>query len=174
MLLPAGTKAIEAGVRFVSVTIVQPPGSGRTSGTTASQMVCSSTGTITKASTTTAPCAAVRRECGNRERYGLPHPRHDAQPRPLPSRCLRTSGSAACWKKHSQVITEMGRTPRMNQWASQITGAVRDVDRVCRSRSACRNGHRSTTSGDVIDRRYTPADYAETIYHKSYQRQLLD
>ena len=66
------------------------------------------------------------------------------------------------------LITEMGRTPRLNKWQGRdhwaramsiaFAGAGVPGGQII--------GATDREAADVIDRRYTPYDYAETIYQK--------
>jgi uncharacterized protein (DUF1501 family) len=66
------------------------------------------------------------------------------------------------------LITEMGRTPRINQWQGRdhwaramsiaFAGAGVPGGQII--------GQTDREAGDVVDRLYTPYDYAETVYRK--------
>jgi hypothetical protein len=162
-----GRKLIEAGVRFVSVTIVQPPdlvgrpNYGQPNGVFLNW-------DHHEGIYNNGPCGGPQ-GMRNQERYGLPHPvmmpsldrSFSALLEDLDQRGLLDE-TLVCF------VTEMGRTPRMNQWAGRdhwgramsiaFAGAGVPGGTVV--------GATDLEGGDVIDRRYTPADYAETIYHK--------
>lgn len=65
-------------------------------------------------------------------------------------------------------VTEMGRTPRINKWGGRdhwgramsiaFAGAGVPGGQVI--------GETNRDGGEVVESRYTPADYAETIYRK--------
>ncbi len=162
-----GRKLIEAGVRFVTVTVIQP-----------SELV----GRLNNGEPQGAflnwdhhegiyrngPCGGPQ-AMNNGERYGLPHPvmmpsldrsfsalLEDLQQRGLLDETL------VC------LITEMGRTPRLNKWQGRdhwaramsmaFAGAGVPGGRII--------GQTDREAADVIERRYTPCDYAETLYRK--------
>lgn len=162
-----GRKLIEAGVRFVTVTVIQP-----------SELV----GRLNNGEPQGAflnwdhhegiyhngPCGGPQ-AMNNGERYGLPHPvmmpsldrsfsalLEDLQQRGLLDETL------VC------LITEMGRTPRLNKWQGRdhwaramsmaFAGAGVPGGRII--------GQTDREAADVVERRYTPCDYAETLYRK--------
>lgn len=162
-----GRKLIEAGVRFVTVTVIQP-----------SDLV----GRLNNGEPNGAflnwdhhegiyqngPCGGPQ-AMNNGERYGLPHPVM------MPS--LDRSFSALLEDMQQRglldetlvcLITEMGRTPRLNKWQGRdhwsralsiaFAGAGVPGGQVI--------GQTDREAADVIERRYTPFDYAETIYQK--------
>lgn len=162
-----GRKLIEAGVRFVSVTIVQPPdlvnrpNYGQPNGVFLNW-------DHHEGIYRNGPCGGPQ-GMRNQERYGLPHPVM------MPS--LDRAFSALIEDLHQRgllddtlvcFLSEMGRTPRINQWegrdhwgrAMSMAFAGAGVP------GGCTIGATDDEGGDVVDRRYTPADYAETIYHK--------
>ena len=162
-----GRKLIEAGTRFVSVTVIQPPGHvsrpnyGQPNGVFLNW-------DHHEGIYQNGPCGGPQ-GMRNQERYGLPHPVM------MPS--LDRSFSALLEDMHERglldetlvcFITEMGRTPHINKWGGRdhwgramsiaFAGAGVPGGQVI--------GATNRDGGDVIDRRYTPYDYAETIYHK--------
>lgn len=162
-----GRKLIEAGVRFVSVTIVQPPdlvgrpNYGQPNGVFLNW-------DHHEGIYENGPCGGPQ-GMRNQERYGLPHPVM------MPS--LDRSFSGLLEDMHDRglleetlvcFVTEMGRTPRMNKWAGRdhwgramsiaFAGAGVPGGQVI--------GETDLEGGDVVNDRYTPADYAESIYRK--------
>jgi hypothetical protein len=162
-----GRKLIEAGVRFVSVTVIQPPehvgrpGYGKPNGVFLNwdhhEGIYRNGG-----------CGGPQ-AMRNQERFGLPHPIM------MPS--LDRSLSALIEDMHARgllaetlvcFISEMGRTPRVNKWggrdhwgrAMSIAFAGAGVP------GGTVIGATDKEGGDVTDARYTPYDYAETIYRK--------
>ena len=162
-----GRKLIEAGVRFVTVTVIQP-----------SDLVGRLNNGEPKGAFlnwdhhegiyNNGPCGGPQ-AMNNGERYGLPHPVM------MPS--LDRSFSALLEDMQQRglldetlvcLITEMGRTPRMNQWQGRdhwaramsiaFAGAGVPGGQVI--------GETDREAGDVISQRYTPYDYAETVYRK--------
>ena len=114
------------------------------------------------------PCGGPQ-GMSNQERYGLPHavmmPSLDrsfsALLEDLDERGLLKE-TLVCF------ITEMGRTPRLNKWQGRdhwsramsiaFAGAGVPGGQVI--------GKTDREGGNVIDRLYTPYDYAETVYRK--------
>ena len=158
---------IEAGVRFVSVTVIQPPehvgrpGTGQPKGVFLNW-------DHHEGIYQNGPCGGPQ-AMKNQERYGLPHPLM------MPS--LDRSLSALIEDLDERglldetlvcFVSEMGRTPRVNKWGGRdhwgramsiaFAGAGVPGGQVI--------GATNKDGGDVIDRRYTPYDYAETIYRK--------
>jgi hypothetical protein len=162
-----GRKLIEAGVRFVTVTVIQPPdlvgrpNYGQPNGVFLNW-------DHHEGIYNNGPCGGPQ-GMNNQERYGLPHPvmmpsldrslsalLEDMQQRGLLDETL------VCF------ITEMGRTPRINKWQGRdhwaramsiaFAGAGVPGGQIV--------GETDREAADVIDRRYTPYDYAETVYHK--------
>lgn len=162
-----GRKLIEAGVRFVTVTVIQPPehvnrpGYGKPSGVFLNwdhhEGIYRNGG-----------CGGPQ-AMRNQERFGLPHPVM------MPS--LDRSFSALIEDLHDRglleetlvcFLSEMGRTPRVNKWGGRdhwgramsiaFAGAGIPGGTVI--------GATDGEGGDVIEGRYTPYDYAETIYRK--------
>ena len=162
-----GRKLIEAGVRFVTVTVIQPPehvgrpGYGQPKGVFLNW-------DHHEGIYQNGPCGgpqAVR----NQERYGLPHPIM------MPSLDHSLSGLLEDMDARGLLdetlvcfVTEMGRTPRINKWggrdhwgrAMSIAFAGAGVP------GGQTIGATNKDGGDVVDAHYTPADYAETIYRK--------
>lgn len=162
-----GRKLIEAGVRFVTVTVIQPPelvgrpGYGQTNGVFLNW-------DHHEGIYRHGPCGGPQ-AMGNQERYGLSHPVM------MPS--LDRSFSALLEDIDDRglldetlvcFITEMGRTPRLNKWQGRdhwaramsiaFAGAGVAGGQVI--------GQTDRDGGDVIGRPYTPYDYAETVYRK--------
>lgn len=162
-----GRKLIEAGVRFVTVTVIQPPGLvkrpniGQPGGVFLNW-------DHHEGIYFDGPCGGPQ-AMANGERYGLPHPIM------MPS--LDRAFSALLEDMHQRgllaetlvcFITEMGRTPRINKWQGRdhwgramsiaFAGAGVPAGRAI--------GATDREGGDVLDARYTPYDYAETIYRK--------
>lgn len=105
----------------------------------------------------------------NGERYGLPHPVM------MPS--LDRSFSALLEDLQQRgllddtrvcLISEMGRTPQLNKWQGRdhwasamsiaVAGAGVPGGRII--------GQTDREAADVVERRFTPCDYAETLYRK--------
>ena len=162
-----GRKLIESGVRFVTVTVIQPsdlvgrPNNGEPNGAFLNW-------DHHEGIYRNGPCGGPQ-AMNNGERYGLPHPVM------MPS--LDRSFSALLEDMHDRglleetlvcLITEMGRTPRLNKWQGRdhwaramsiaFAGAGVPGGQVI--------GQTDREAADVTDRRYTPADYAETLYRK--------
>lgn len=162
-----GRKLIEAGVRFVTVTVIQPPdlvgrpNYGQPNGVFLNW-------DHHEGIYHNGPCGGPQGN-SNQERYGLPHPVM------MPS--LDRSFSALIEDMHERgllketlvcFVTEMGRTPRINKWGGRdhwaramsiaFAGAGVPGGQVV--------GHTDKEAADVLDRLYTPYDYAETIYRK--------
>lgn len=162
-----GRRLIEAGVRFVTVTCIQPPehvgrpGYGQPGGVFLNW-------DHHEGIYNNGPCGGPQGN-SNQERYGLPHPVM------MPS--LDRSFSALIEDMHQRglleetlvcFVTEMGRTPRINKhggrdhWARAMSIAF--------AGAACPGGAligaTDREGGDVTDALYTPYDYAETIYRK--------
>ncbi len=162
-----GRKLIETGVRFVTVTVIQPPelvgrsGTGQPNGAFLNW-------DHHEGIYVNGPCGGPQAK-NNQERYGLPHPVM------MPS--LDRSLSALLEDMHQRglldetlvcFITEMGRTPRINKWQGRdhwaramsiaFAGAGIEGGQVI--------GQTDREAGDVISMPYTPYDYAETVYRK--------
>jgi len=114
------------------------------------------------------PCGGPQ-AMSNSERYGMPHPVM------MPS--LNRSLSALLGDMRDRglldetlvcFITEMGRTPHINKWAGRDHWAR--AMSIAFAGAGVRGGQvigaTNVDGGDVIDNRYTPYDYAETIYRK--------
>ncbi len=162
-----GRKLIEAGARFVSVTVIQPPEHVGRPGTNQPKGVFLNWDHH-EGIYNNGPCGGPQ-AMKNQERYGLPHPLM------MPS--LDRSSSALIEDMHDRglldetlvcFISEMGRTPRVNKWGGRdhwgramsiaFAGAGVPGGQVI--------GATNRDGGDVIENRYTPYDYAETIYRK--------
>lgn len=162
-----GRRLIESGVRFVTVTCIQPPehvkrpGYGQPGGVFLNWDHHEG---IYK----NGPCGGPQGN-SNQERYGLPHPVM------MPS--LDRSFSALIEDMHERglldetllcFVTEMGRTPRMNKnggrdhWARAMSIAFAGAG--CPGGAVI--GATDREGGDVTEALYTPYDYAETIYRK--------
>lgn len=162
-----GRKLIEAGVRFVTVTVIQPSGlvgrlnNGEPKGAFLNW-------DHDEGIYRNGPCGGPQ-AMSNGERYGLPHPVM------MPS--LDQSFSALLEDMQQRglleetlvcLITEMGRTPRLNKWQGRdhwaramsiaFAGAGVPGGQII--------GQTDREAADVVQRRYTPYDYAETVYRK--------
>jgi hypothetical protein len=162
-----GRKLIEAGVRFVTVTVIQPasmvgrPENGQPQGAFLNW-------DHHEGIYRNGPCGGPQ-AMNNGERYGLSHPVM------MPS--LDRSFSALLEDMSDRglladtlvcLVTEMGRTPRINKWQGRdhwaramsiaFAGAGVPGGQII--------GRTDREAADVVDRRYTPCDYAETIYRK--------
>lgn len=162
-----GRKLIEAGVRFVTVTVIQPPehvgrpGYGQDNGVFLNWDHHEG---IYK----NGPCGGPQ-GMSKQERYGLPHPvmmpsldrslsalLEDLQQRGLLAETL------VCF------ITEMGRTPKINKWQGRdhwaramsiaFAGAGVPGGQVI--------GATDDQGGDVTADLFTPYDYAASVYAK--------
>lgn len=162
-----GRKLIEAGVRFVSVTVIQPPdlvGRANYGQPNGVFLNWDHHEGIYK----NGPCGGPQ-GMNNQERYGLPHPimmpsfdrslsalLEDLEQRGLLEETL------VCY------VTEMGRTPKVNKWGGRdhwgramslaFAGAGVPGGQVI--------GRTTDDAGDVVEGLATPYDYAETIYRK--------
>jgi hypothetical protein len=162
-----GRKLIESGVRFVTVTVIQPPdlvgrkNYGEPKGVFLNW-------DHHEGIYQNGPCGGPQ-GMNNQERYGLPHPVM------MPS--LDRSFSALIEDMDQRgllaetlvcFVTEMGRGPRLNKWggrdhwgrAMSLAFAGAGVPGGAVIGSTDRDG------GDVRDRLCTPMDYAETVYRK--------
>lgn len=162
-----GRKLVEAGVRFVTVTVIQPsdlvgrPNNAEPNGAFLNW-------DHHEGIYNNGPCGGPQ-AMNNGERYGLPHPVM------MPS--LDRSFSALLEDMQQRglledtlvcLITEMGRTPRLNKWQGRdhwaramsiaFAGAGVPGGQII--------GQTDREAADVIDRPYTPCDYAETLYRK--------
>lgn len=162
-----GRKLIETGVRFVTVTVIQPPELVGRPGTGSPNGVFLNWDHH-EGIYINGPCGGPQAG-NNQERFGLPHrvmmPSLDrslsALLEDLDERGLLAE-TLVCF------ITEMGRTPRLNKWQGRdhwaramsiaFAGAGVPGGQVI--------GETNREAGDVITRPYTPYDYAETIYRK--------
>jgi hypothetical protein len=162
-----GRRLIEAGVRFVTVTVIQPPehvdrpGYGQSDGVFLNW-------DHHEGIYNNGPCGGPQGN-SNQERYGLPHPVM------MPS--LDRSYSALIEDMHQRgllqntlvcFVTEMGRTPKVNRyggrdhWSRAMSIAFAGAG--CPGGAVI--GATDKHGGDVTERLYTPYDYAETIYRK--------
>ncbi|NQV27016.1 MAG: DUF1501 domain-containing protein [Rhodopirellula sp.] len=162
-----GRKLIEADVRFVTVTVIQP-----------AQLV----GRLNNGEPKGAflnwdhhegiyrngPCGGPQ-AMNNGERYGLPHPvMMPSLDRSLSALLEDLDQRGLLAETLVCFITEMGRTPRLNKWQGRdhwaramsiaFAGAGVPGGQVI--------GATDREAGDVISHPYTPYDYAETIYRK--------
>jgi hypothetical protein len=162
-----GRKLIETGVRFVTVTVIQPPelvgrpGYGEENGVFLNW-------DHHEGIYRNGPCGGPQ-GMSKQERYGLPHPAmmpsldrslsallEDLQQRGLLEETL------VCF------ITEMGRTPKVNKWQGRdhwaramsiaFAGAGVPGGQVI--------GATDEQGGDVVKDLYTPYDYAASVYAK--------
>lgn len=162
-----GRRLIESGVRFVTVTCIQPPEHvkrpdyGQPGGVFLNW-------DHHEGIYNNGPCGGPQGS-SNQERYGLPHPVM------MPS--LDRSFSALIEDMHERglldetlvcFVTEMGRTPRVNKnggrdhWARAMSIAFAGAG--CPGGAVI--GATDKEGGEVTDALYTPYDYAETIYRK--------
>ena len=162
-----GRKLIEAGVRFVTVTVIQPSdlvgrlNNGEPNGAFLNW-------DHHEGIYNNGPCGGPQ-AMSNGERYGLPHAVM------MPS--LDRSFSALLEDMDQRgllaetlvcFITEMGRTPRLNKWQGRdhwsramsiaFAGAGVPGGQII--------GHTDREAADVSSQPYTPYDYAETVYRK--------
>jgi len=162
-----GRKLIESGVRFVTVTVIQPsdlvnrPNNGEPNGAFLNW-------DHHEGIYRNGPCGGPQ-AMNNGERYGLPHPVM------MPS--LDRSFSALLEDMQERgllddtlvcLVTEMGRTPRINKWQGRdhwaramsiaFAGAGVPGGQVI--------GQTDREAADVLSSPYTPYDYAETLYRK--------
>ena len=162
-----GRKLIEAGVRFVSVTVVQPPdlvnrtNYGQPNGVFVNW-------DHHEGIYNNGPCGGPQ-AMRNQERFGLPHPVM------MPSLDQSFSALIADLDERGLLdttlvcfVSEMGRTPRLNKWAGRDHwGRAMSIAFAGAGVSGGQTiGATDIEGGDVVQRRYTPADYAETIYWK--------
>ena len=162
-----GRKLIEAGVRFVTVTVIQPqahvnrPGYGEPNGVFLNW-------DHHEGIYNNGPCGGPQ-AMSNSERYGLPHPVM------MPSLDRSFSALLADLRERGLLeetlvcfITEMGRTPHINKWAGRDHWAR--AMSIAFAGAGVRGGQvigaTNLYAGEVIDSLYTPYDYAETIYRK--------
>ncbi len=162
-----GRKLIEAGVRFVSVTVIQPSdlvgrrNNGEPNGAFLNW-------DHHEGIYNNGPCGGPQ-AMSNGERYGLPHAVMMPSLDRSFSALLEDMDERGLLKETLVcLITEMGRTPRLNKWQGRdhwaramsiaFAGAGIPGGQII--------GATDREAADVIDRRYTPYDYAETIYRK--------
>ena len=162
-----GRRLIEAGVRFVTVTVIQPPehvgrpGYGQPSGVFLNW-------DHHEGIYRNGPCGGPQGN-SNQERYGLPHPVM------MPSLDRSLSALVEDMDERGLLdetllcfVTEMGRTPKINQhggrdhWSRAMSIAFAGAG--CPGGAVI--GATDKHGGDVTERLYTPYDYAETIYRK--------
>lgn len=114
------------------------------------------------------PCGGPQ-AMNNGERYGLPHPvMMPSLDRSLSALLEDMDQRGLLAETLVCFITEMGRTPRLNKWQGRdhwaramsvaFAGAGVPGGQVI--------GQTDREAADVISHRYTPYDYAETVYHK--------
>ncbi|HND56072.1 MAG TPA: DUF1501 domain-containing protein, partial [Pirellulaceae bacterium] len=162
-----GRKLIEAGVRFVTVTAIQPPEHvGRPNYGMPNGVFLN--WDHHEGIYFNGPCGGPQ-AMSNSERYGLPHPVM------MPSLDRSLSALIEDLDQRGMLddtlvcfITEMGRTPRINKWQGRdhwaramsvaFAGAGTPGGQVV--------GRTDREAADVIDALYTPYDYAETVYRK--------
>lgn len=162
-----GRKLIEAGVRFVTVTVIQPSvlvGRANHGEPNGAFLNWDHHEGIYR----NGPCGGPQ-SMNNGERFGLPHPVM------MPSYDRSVSALLEDMDERGLLddtlvclITEMGRTPRINQWQGRdhwaramsiaFAGAGVPGGQIV--------GQTDREAGDVLDQPYTPYDYAETIYRK--------
>ena len=162
-----GRRLIEAGVRFVTVTVIQPPehvgrpNYGQPNGVFLNW-------DHHEGIYNNGPCGGPQGN-SNQERYGLPHPvmmpsldrSLSALIEDMDQRGL-LNGTLLCF------VTEMGRTPRINKnggrdhWSRALSIAFAGAG--CPGGAVI--GATDKEGGDVTKSLYTPYDYAETIYRK--------
>lgn len=162
-----GRKLIEAGVRFVSVTIVQPPdlvgrpNYGQPNGVFLNW-------DHHEGIYRNGPCGGPQ-GMRNQERYGLPHPvMMPSLDRSLSALVEDLDQRGLLEETLLCFVTEMGRTPRINKWGGRdhwgramsiaFAGAGVPGGQVI--------GATDREGGDVVVKLCTPYDYAESIYHK--------
>lgn len=163
-----GRRLIEAGVRFVTVTVIEPPSAvGRTKNTGEPGGVFLNWDHH-EGIYFNGPCGGPQAMAGG-ERYGLPHPIM------MPS--LDRSLSALLEDMDDRgllddtlvcFITEMGRTPRLNKWQGRDhwAGATSIAFAGAGVPGGQVIGATDKEAAYVVSDRYTPCDYAETVYHK--------
>lgn len=162
-----GRKLIEAGVRFVTVTVIQPPehvgrpGYGEPKGVFLNW-------DHHEGIYQNGPCGGPQ-GMRNQERYGLPHPiMMPSLDRSLSALLEDMDDRGLLDETLVCFVTEMGRTPRINQWggrdhwgrAMSIAFAGAGVP------GGQTIGATNKDGGEVVEARYSPGDYAETIYRK--------
>lgn len=162
-----GRKLIEAGVRFVTVTVIQPPelvgrrGTGEPNGVFLNW-------DHHEGIYFPGPCGGPQ-AMSNSERYGLSHPvMMPSLDRSLSALLEDMDQRGLLAETLVCFITEMGRTPRLNRWQGRdhwsramsiaFAGAGVPGGQVV--------GQTDREAADVITRPYTPCDFAETVYRK--------
>ncbi len=162
-----GRKLIEAGVRFVTVTVIQPPEHvGRPNYGQANGVFLN--WDHHEGIYNNGPCGGPQAQ-SNSERYGLPHPvMMPSLDRSLSALLEDLAQRGLLEETLVCFITEMGRTPRINKWQGRdhwaramsiaFAGAGVPGGQVV--------GVTDREAADVVERRYTPYDYAETVYRK--------
>lgn len=162
-----GRKLIEADVRFVTVTVIQPSelvgrrNNGEPNGAFLNW-------DHHEGIYRNGPCGGPQ-SMANGERYGLPHPvMMPSLDRSLSALLEDMDQRGLLAETLVCFITEMGRTPRLNKWQGRdhwaramsvaFAGAGVPGGQVI--------GETDREAADVISQPYTPYDYAETIYRK--------
>jgi hypothetical protein len=162
-----GRKLIEAGVRFVTVTVIQPPehvsrpGYGQPKGVFLNWDHHEG---IYK----NGPCGGPQ-GMRNQERYGLPHPiMMPSLDRSLSALLEDMDNRGLLAETLVCFVTEMGRTPRINKWGGRDHwGRAMSIAFAGAGIAGGQTiGATNRDGGEVVDARFSPADYAETIYRK--------
>jgi hypothetical protein len=162
-----GRKLIEAGVRFVTVTVIQPPehvgrpGYGQPKGVFLNW-------DHHEGIYQNGPCGGPQ-AMRNQERYGLPHPiMMPSLDRSLSALLEDMDARGLLDETLVCFVTEMGRTPRINKWGGRDHwGRAMSIDFAGAGVPGGQIiGATNKDGGEVVDARYTTADYAETIYGK--------
>ncbi|MCE9531091.1 MAG: DUF1501 domain-containing protein [Planctomycetes bacterium] len=163
-----GRKLIEAGVRFVTVTVIEPPAAVKRT------IAVGQPGGVLlnwdhhEGIYFNGPCGGPQAMAGG-ERYGLPHPiMMPSLDRSLSALLEDMDQRGLLAETLVCFVTEMGRTPRLNKWqgrdhwsrAMSIAFAGAGIP------GGQTIGTTDKEGGEVLSDRYTPCDYAETIYHK--------
>lgn len=162
-----GRKLIEAGVRFVTVTVIQPPDLVGRPGTGEPKGVFLNWDHH-EGIYFNGPCGGPQ-AMNNSERYGLPHPvMMPSLDRSLSALLEDLSQRGLLDDTLVCFITEMGRTPRLNKWQGRDHWAR--AMSVAFAGAGVRGGQiigeTDREAADVISRPYTPYDFAETVYRK--------
>ncbi|MFO0867739.1 MAG: DUF1501 domain-containing protein [Pirellulales bacterium] len=162
-----GRKLIEAGVRFVTITVIQPPdlvgrpNTGQPNGVLLNW-------DHHEGIYFSGPCGGPQAQ-NNSERYGLPHPiMMPSLDRSLSALITDLDQRGLLDETLVCFLTEMGRTPRLNKWQGRdhwsramsivLAGAGVPGGQVV--------GQTDRDGADVVSMRYTPYDFAETVYRK--------
>lgn len=163
-----GRKLIEAGVRFVTVTVIEPPAAVGRSKNTGEPGGVFLNWDHHEGIYFNGPCGGPQAAAGG-ERYGLPHPvmmpsldrAFSALLEDMDQRGLLAE-TLVCF------VTEMGRTPRLNKWQGRDhwAGAMSIAFAGAGVPGGQVIGATDKEGGSVLSDRYTPCDYAETIYRK--------